>query len=67
MQWVYFIARRIYQRKLGGKEVSKPAIRIAMAGIAIGLAVMIVSVAVAMGFKHEKLIVFANLSLTHLP
>ena len=48
-----FIARRIYQRNEGGKEVSKPAIRIAVAGIAIGLAVMIVSVAVAIGFKHE--------------
>ena len=53
MQWVLFIARRIYQRNEGGKEVSKPAIRIAMAGIAIGLAVMIVSVSVAVGFKHE--------------
>lgn len=53
MQWVLFIARRIYQRQEGGKEVSKPAVRIAMAGIAIGLAVMIVSVAVAIGFKHE--------------
>ena len=53
MQWVLFIARRIYQRNEGGKEVSKPAVRIAMAGIAIGLAVMIISVAVAIGFKHE--------------
>ena len=35
------------------KEVSKPAVRIAMLGIAIGLAVMIVSVAVVIGFKHE--------------
>ena len=53
MQWILFIAKRIYQRNEGGKEVSKPAVRIAMAGIAIGLAVMIVSVAVAIGFKHE--------------
>lgn len=53
MQWILFIARRIYQRNEGGKEVSKPAVRIAVAGIAIGLAVMIVSVAVAIGFKHE--------------
>ena len=53
MQWILFIARRIYQRNEGGKEVSKPAVRIAMAGIAIGLAVMIVSVAVAVGFKKE--------------
>ena len=53
MQWVLFVARRIYQRNEGGKEVSKPAVRIAMAGIAIGLAVMIISVAVAVGFKHQ--------------
>lgn len=53
MQWILFVARRIYQRNEGGKEVSKPAVRIAMAGIAIGLAVMIVSVAVAIGFKNE--------------
>ena len=52
MNWKFFIARRIYKSNEGGKEVSKPAVRIAMAGIAIGLAVMIVSVAVAVGFKH---------------
>jgi lipoprotein-releasing system permease protein len=44
--WKFFIARRIYRSREGEKEVSKPAVRIAMAGIAIGLAVMIVSVAV---------------------
>lgn len=37
----------------GGKEVSRPAVLIARWGIAIGLAVMIVSVAVVIGFKHE--------------
>lgn len=51
--WKFFIARRIYRSREGGKEVSKPAIRIAMAGIAIGLAVMLVSVAVVIGFKHQ--------------
>ena len=53
MDWRLFIARRIYRSNEGGKEVSKPAVRIAMLGIAIGLAVMIVSVAVVIGFKHE--------------
>ncbi len=48
-----FIAKRIYRSKEGHKQVSKPAVRIAMLGIAIGLAVMIVSVAVVMGFKKE--------------
>lgn len=53
MDWRLFIAKRIYRSNEGGKEVSKPAVRIAMLGIAIGLAVMIVSVAVVIGFKHE--------------
>ena len=53
MQWILFVARRIYQRNEGGREVSKPAVRIAMAGIAIGLAVMLISVSVAIGFKKE--------------
>lgn len=53
MNWKLFVARRIYRSKEGGREVSQPAIRIAEAGIAVGLAVMIVSVAVALGFKHQ--------------
>ena len=54
MNWKLFIARRIYKNKEEGeKSVSKPAVRIAIAGIAIGLAVMIISVAVVIGFKHE--------------
>ena len=47
------MARRIYRDSEGGREVSKPAVRIAGAGIAVGLAVMIVAVAVALGFKHQ--------------
>ena len=38
---------------MGGKRFSRPAIRIAMAGIAVGLMVMIISLAVVMGFKRE--------------
>lgn len=53
MNWKLFIARRIYKNNDGNKEVSKPAVRIAMAGISIGLAVMIVSVAVVIGFKNQ--------------
>lgn len=53
MNWTYFIAQRIYRSSEGGNHVSKPAVRIAMAGIAIGLTVMIVSVAVVIGFKHQ--------------
>ncbi|MCD8260087.1 MAG: ABC transporter permease [Bacteroides sp.] len=48
-----FIAKRIYRDKEEGKQVSRPAVLIAMVGIAIGLAVIIVSVAVVIGFKKE--------------
>lgn len=47
-----FIARRIFWNGDGERKVSRPAIRIATLGVAIGLAVMIVSVAVVIGFKH---------------
>jgi len=53
MNFSLFIAKRIYSGKEAGKQVSKPAVRIAMFGIAIGLAVMIVSVGVVIGFKNE--------------
>lgn len=48
----YFLAHKIYSDKSATTRVSKPAIRIATLGMAIGLAVMIVSVAVVLGFKH---------------
>lgn len=47
-----FIAKRINGSSSDEKRVSKPAITIATAGVAIGLAVMIVSVCVVLGFKH---------------
>lgn len=53
MNWKLFIARRIYLSGGKKKGVSEPAVRIAMVGIAIGLAVMIVSLAVVIGFKHQ--------------
>lgn len=48
-----FLARRIYRSSDPGKQVSRPAVLIAMIGIAIGLAVMIVAVSVIVGFKSE--------------
>jgi len=47
-----FIARRIYGTGGSRRAVSKPAIRIATIGVAIGLAVMIVTVSVVFGFKN---------------
>jgi len=57
------IARRIYSDKGDKRRVSKPAIQIATAGVAIGLAVMIVSVCIILGFKHtirDKVIGFGS-------
>jgi len=49
-----FIAKRIYADKAeDGERFSRPAIRIAMLGVAIGVAVMLISLAVVLGFKHE--------------
>lgn len=58
-----FIARKIYGGKTDSKQVSRPAIRIATAGVAIGLAVMLISVSVVLGFKHtirDKVIGFGS-------
>lgn len=49
-----FIARRIhFGNQKGDKRVSSPAIKIAIAGVAIGLAAMILSVSIVVGFKTE--------------
>ncbi|MBE6300885.1 MAG: ABC transporter permease [Parabacteroides distasonis] len=48
-----FIAKRIYFNREEGRKVTPPVVRIAMVGIALGLAVMILSVAIVIGFKKE--------------
>lgn len=53
MSFSLFLARRIYRDSDSGKQVSRPAVLIAMIGIAIGLAVMIIAVSVIVGFKSE--------------
>ena len=52
MNFPLFIARRIYSDKGDRRKVSRPAIHIATVGVAIGLAVMILTVSVVLGFKH---------------
>ncbi len=47
-----FLSRRIYAGGDVKKKASQPAIRIATMGVAIGLAVMIISVSVVLGFKQ---------------
>ncbi len=52
MSLEFFIAKRIHFQQ-GSQHVSRPAVRIATIGIALGLAVMLISVAVVIGFKQE--------------
>ena len=57
-----FIAKRIFGQE-GEHDVSIPAIRIATVGVAIGLAVMIITVSVVLGFKHtirDKVVGFGS-------
>ena len=58
-----YIAKRIYSDQGDKRNVSRPAIRIATIGVAIGLAVMIVTVSVVLGFKHtirDKVVGFGS-------
>lgn len=58
-----FIAKRIHFNKQGEKSVSRPAVRVAILGIALGLAVMLITVAIVIGFKkeiREKVIAFGS-------
>lgn len=63
MNFPLFIAKRIYTDNKSKRQVSKPVIRIATLGVAIGLAVMIISVCVVLGFKHtirDKVVGFGS-------
>lgn len=63
MHFPLFIAKRLYNEQGDKRKVSRPAIHIATAGVAIGLAVMIISVCVVLGFKHtirDKVIGFGS-------
>ncbi|NDW18560.1 ABC transporter permease [Dysgonomonas sp. 216] len=53
MNFELFIAKRIHFSGGEKKKVSSPAIKIATAGIALGLAAMILSVCIVIGFKQE--------------
>ena len=48
-----FIAKRLYASRKGGKKISRPAITIAQWGVSIGLIVMMLSLAIVVGFKNE--------------
>lgn len=53
MSLSFFIARRLYCTKDNSGRIASLGVNIATVGIAVGLAVMIVSVAVVLGFKNE--------------
>lgn len=58
-----FIAQRLFATRKGEKRISKPAVLIAQWGVAVGLMVMILSVCIVIGFKHqvrEKIIGFGQ-------
>ena len=63
MNFPLYIARKIYTDQGDKRKVSRPVIRIATLGVAIGLAVMLISVSVVLGFKHtirDKVIGFGS-------
>lgn len=53
MNFPFYFAKKIYRDKGNGEKVSLPAIRIATMGVSVGLAVMIISICVVLGFKQE--------------
>ena len=63
MNLPFYIAHHLYTGGQDKQKASQPAMRIAMLGIAIGTAVMLVSVAVVFGFKHtirDKVVGFGS-------
>lgn len=51
--FAWYVARRLYSHSGDVKRVSRPAIQIATAGVAVGVAIMIVSVCIVLGFQTE--------------
>lgn len=53
MNLPFTLAWRLYRQGDDTKRISRPAIRIATLGVALGVAVMLISVSVVIGFKRE--------------
>lgn len=53
MNVAWYMARRLYSHGGDVKRVSRPAIRIATIGVSLGVAVMVISVCIVLGFKRE--------------
>lgn len=58
-----FLSKHIYAYQDGNHQVSRPAVRIATISVSIGLAIMLISVSVVLGFKHtirDKVVGFGS-------
>src|SRR5437773_6862058 len=53
MNFELFIARKIVFSKSSEQRISRPITRIAVAGVAVGFAVMLLAVAIVTGFQKE--------------
>ncbi|HTB30571.1 MAG TPA: FtsX-like permease family protein [Bacteroidia bacterium] len=51
MNVLFFIAKRIIGKRGKGSNISRPTINIAIAGVAIGIAVMLLTIAIVVGFQ----------------
>ena len=51
--FTWYVARRLFEHTDDVKRVSKPAIRIATLGVAIGVAIMIISTSIVLAFQDE--------------
>ncbi len=51
MNVLFFIAKRVIGKKDKGGKISRPTVTIAITGVAIGIAVMILTVAIVVGFQ----------------
>ncbi|HON17619.1 MAG TPA: ABC transporter permease [Salinivirgaceae bacterium] len=53
LKFEYFIAKRLYKERHRAEEISKPMLKISIAGIALGIAVMLIAISISIGFKNE--------------
>ncbi|HTA28497.1 MAG TPA: ABC transporter permease [Bacteroidia bacterium] len=51
MNVLFFIAKRVIGKRGKGSKISRPTVNIAIAGVAIGITVMILTVAIVVGFQ----------------
>lgn len=53
MNLAFYIANRIRKGEISGKRLAGPVVKVATLGVALGMTVMILSVAIGLGFKKE--------------